>query len=92
MINFTKEELLRLAEISALKLYPDEIEKLAGQLKKTLDYTEQLSQVEIETEQEAFHNINVFRDDKAIPTDSALLLAQAPAVEENYFVVPKILD
>ena len=92
MVVFTKEELLRLAAISALKLNPNEIEFIEKQLKTTLDYVEQLGQANIETEQEAFHNINVFRDDKAIQKDSTLILAQAPAVEENYIVVPKILD
>jgi|SaaInlLV_10m_DNA_2_1039722.scaffolds.fasta_scaffold00403_22 aspartyl-tRNA(Asn)/glutamyl-tRNA(Gln) amidotransferase subunit C len=92
MVKFSKEELLKLAEISALKLYDDEISVLADQLRITLEYVEQLNEAEVEFEQEAFHNINVFRDDKSIQTDSAPILAQAPKTEETYFVVPKILD
>jgi aspartyl/glutamyl-tRNA(Asn/Gln) amidotransferase C subunit len=92
MFKFSKEELLKLADISALKLYKDEVPVLEEQLKKTLEYVDQLCNVEIETEQEAFHTINVFREDKAVEKDSSPLLDQAPQKEETYFVVPKILD
>ncbi|MBU1008119.1 Asp-tRNA(Asn)/Glu-tRNA(Gln) amidotransferase subunit GatC [Candidatus Dependentiae bacterium] len=92
MIDFSKEELLKLAQLSSLKLYDDEIEYLREQLQKTLDYTEELAQFETKLEHEAVKTINVFREDKAIQKDSAPLLAQAPATKETYFVVPKILD
>ena len=92
MIEFTKDELLNLTRISSLKVYDHEIEQLREQLQKTLDYTEQLDQFETKLEHDAVKNINVFREDKAIPKDSAPLLAQAPCTKETYFVVPKVLD
>ena len=92
MVEFTKKELLNLARISSLKLYDNEIDYLKEQLQKTLDYTKQLDQFETKMEHDAVKNINVFREDKAIPKDSAPLLAQAPATKETYFVVPKVLD
>lgn len=92
MVDFSKEELLKLAQLSSLKLYDDEVEYLREQLQKTLDYTQQLDQFEMKMEHEAVKTINVFREDKAIPRDPGPLLAQAPATKETYFVVPKILD
>lgn len=92
MTDLSKEELLKLAELSALTLNENEIEILREQLAKTIAYTEELDQFSTTIEHEAIKNINVFREDKAKPKDSALLLAQAPQTAETYFVVPKILD
>lgn len=92
MFNFSKEELLKLAELSSLKLYDDEVEYLRGQLEQTLDYIQQLEAFETKLEHDAVKTINVFREDKAVPKDSAKLLAEAPETKETYFVVPKILD
>jgi len=92
MINFDAEELLKIAELSALKLDEKEVQAFANQLKNLLEYFQQIqnaSDIEIEEQQRV---MNVFREDKVISTDSAPLLAQAPEVEGDYFVVPKILE
>ncbi len=90
MIKLEKEELLKLAKLSALKLYDDEIELLVKQMKLVLAYTEELDQVTMSAEVNPTKNINVFREDKAIPTDSSPILKQAPNNEKTYFVVPKV--
>lgn len=92
MSTFTKEELLRVAELSALKLEDSEIEAFVVQLKTVLDYAEELSGCAITHEQECVRNINVFRDDKVVAKDSAVILAIAPQTEDSYFVVPAILE
>lgn len=92
MIDFSKEEVLRLAEISSLKLHDDEVTWLQEQLAKTIEYTSELEAFKSREEHDAVKTINVFREDKAIQKDSAQLLAQAPQTKETYFVVPKILD
>jgi aspartyl/glutamyl-tRNA(Asn/Gln) amidotransferase C subunit len=92
MVQFTREELLHIAELSSLHLDESELSQLGDQLRQTLEYVEQLDEVVLGVEQEALRSINVFRDDKVVTTDSARLLEQAPQREENYFVVPKILE
>ena len=92
MSTFTKEELLRVAELSALKLEEKEIEAFVVQLKTVLDYTAELSACSITQEQECVRNINVFRDDKVVVKDPSAILAIAPQVEDSYFVVPAILE
>lgn len=92
MVNFSKEELLRLAEISALQLDKEEVERLQEQLLITIDYTRQLDAFDTADEHEAVKTINVFREDKAIPSNSKALLDQAPQKKDTYFVVPKILE
>ena len=92
MVHFSREELLHLAELSALQLDDVEVKELERQLQITLEYVEQLDEVVVGVEQEALRSINVFRDDKVVEFNSDLLLEQAPQVEDNCFVVPKILD
>ncbi|MFH1461719.1 MAG: Asp-tRNA(Asn)/Glu-tRNA(Gln) amidotransferase subunit GatC [bacterium] len=92
MINFDKEELLKLADLSALKLYDDEIDDFVDQIKKLLDYTNELEQVELSTQSAPTININVFRQDVTIKFDSTSLLNQAPQEKDGFFVVPKILN
>lgn len=92
MVDFSKEEIIKIAKHSGLKLNKEEIDHLQEQLKKTLAYTEELNQFKTTIEHEAIKSINVFREDKAIQTDSSAILKQAPKTKETYYVVPKILD
>ena len=92
MIDFSKEEVLTLAQMSSLQLNDDEVNWLREQLAKTIEYTKELDQFISCEEHDAVKTINVFREDKARKKESALLLAEAPETKETYFVVPKILD
>ena len=92
MSTFTKEELLRIAELSALKLEENEIESFVDGLGRVLSYAQQLEQCVTMHEEETVKNINVFRDDKVVLKDPSLILALAPQAEDSYFVVPAILE
>lgn len=91
MVKFDKEELLKLADLSALKLYDDEIDDLVNQIQKLLEYTEELENVQLSTEALPVRNVNVFREDEIIKFDSKKILNQAPQQKDGFFVVPKIL-
>jgi aspartyl-tRNA(Asn)/glutamyl-tRNA(Gln) amidotransferase subunit C len=91
MVKFSKEELLKLADLSALKLYEDEVDDFVLQIQKLLEYTEELENVVISTEVLPTRNVNVFREDEVIKFDSKKILAQAPKQKDGFFVVPKIL-
>jgi aspartyl/glutamyl-tRNA(Asn/Gln) amidotransferase C subunit len=92
MANVSKEELLKIAQMSSLTLTESEIVWMQDQLSKTVEYTNQLNQVVLEEEHETVKTINVFREDKAIKKDASKIRAQAPKITKNHFVVPKILD
>ena len=92
MIEITKDEVLRLAEISRIYLRDDEVEELIGQLKSVLSYAERVSEISDDVEVPSSKNINVFREDIVVKTDSKQILAQAPEGEDDYFVVLPILD
>ena len=91
MITFDKEELLKIAKLSALKLDDDEIETFANELREVLEYTSELEEVEPPQTLEVQTNVNVFREDKTQSYDSESVLKQAPDRKDTFFSVPKIL-
>jgi aspartyl-tRNA(Asn)/glutamyl-tRNA(Gln) amidotransferase subunit C len=92
MVSFDKEELLKIAKLSKLELDENEITTFASHLKTVLDYTSQLDNVKHQDVTfDRSYKINVFREDKVVPTDSKPLLEQAPQKKDPYFEVPKIL-
>lgn len=92
MIKISREELLRIAELSHLELREDEIAPMLAQLESVLSYAERVQQASADAEEPSNKNINVFREDVVVKTDPELILSQAPEREEHYFVVPSILD
>ena len=91
MISFNKEELIKIAKLSALKLDDDEIEKFEKELRQILEYTSELDEVEPPLMPDMQTNVNVFREDKAQSFDNESVLEQAPQRKNSFFSVPKIL-
>lgn len=92
MATFTKEELLKIAHLSSLKLDEQEIPVFVDQITAILQYVDQLATAQVCTQAEPIRNVNVLRDDIAHSTDPEALLALAPERIENYFGVPQILE
>ncbi|MBL4587849.1 Asp-tRNA(Asn)/Glu-tRNA(Gln) amidotransferase subunit GatC [Candidatus Babeliales bacterium] len=92
MATFTKEELLKVAKLSLLKLDDKEIELFAGQLQTIIEYTEELANADIRNTQEPHLPFNVFREDKVVKFEADLLLDNAPDREDQYFVMPQIIS
>lgn len=93
MDTISREELLKLAHLSRLALDEHEISSLMKQIEAVLHYAQRVQEiaqagvVAVESK-----NVNVMREDIVITTDSAPILEQAPESEQNYFVVPVILE
>lgn len=92
MIQISREEVLKLAKASRIHIHEDEIEGLIVQLKAVLSYAERVGEISGDVEILSAKNSNVFRQDLVVKTDSQTILAQAPQVEDNFFVVLPILD
>jgi len=92
MTKITKQELLKIAQSSSVKLYDDEIEPLMGQLDAVLTYAARVKDIARDIEIPSNKNVNVLREDVVTQTNNELILAQAPEREEDYFVVPMILE
>jgi aspartyl-tRNA(Asn)/glutamyl-tRNA(Gln) amidotransferase subunit C len=92
MKEFNKEELLKIAKLSALKLSEDEIETFVSQLRNVVNYITQIQEIHIAQEAQEVRNINITREDTVTKTNYKEIISQAPQKQLNYFTVPKILD
>lgn len=92
-MKITKEEVLRLAEISKIHIEESEIESIITQLEAVLSYAQCVQEVVGEMEEQPSNrNINFFREDVVMQENSQDVLARAPEREEDFFVVPSILE
>ncbi len=84
------------AALARLDLAPGEEQRLTGQLNAILAYMDQLEEVdttEVEPTSHVLPLLNVMRDDvvqECLTTGEAL--ANAPAADQGYFAVPKIIE
>lgn len=92
MTKISKEEILKLARISKVDIHEDEIVPLLKQLQDVLSYAERVKEVALEVEEPSIKNVNVFREDVVVKSDPEPILSRSPQREEDYFVVPAILE
>ncbi len=95
-MKITKEEVKQVATLARLELSPQEEDLLTNQLDKILQYMDKLGQLDTTTVEpltQVGEITNAFREDRVVnrpATDS--LLSNAPAREQNYIKVPKIIE
>lgn len=96
MSKLTRDDVLKLAALSRLKLTEEEIRRSQGELSAILDYVKVLNSVDtanLEPTYQVTGLKNVMREDKVIdyqakPTD---LLSNAPALEDGQFKVKRVI-
>lgn len=92
MTKITREEILKLAELSKLEILDHEIEPLIKQLQDILSYASRVKDIASDVKIEIRQNINVFEADGIVVTPSEPILAQSPDRQDQFFVVPKVLE
>lgn len=92
MAKISKEEVLKIARISHITVHDEEIEPLVKHLESVLSYAERVQEIAAQIEEPLTKNINVFREDVIVSSDPNTILQQAPVREEDYFVVPAIIE
>lgn len=92
MDKITKEEVLNIAALSKMTIHEDEVDAAMKRLQDVLEYAQRVQDIAQDVEIPSHKNINHDREDLVVKTDSQTILKQAPNSEDNYFVVPKILD
>ncbi|MCA9770415.1 Asp-tRNA(Asn)/Glu-tRNA(Gln) amidotransferase subunit GatC [Candidatus Dependentiae bacterium] len=92
MIKITREEVLKIARISRLNIHEEEVEPLMKQLDDVLSYAQRVKEVAADIQEPSTKNMNFFREDVVIKTDPEKSLKQAPQREEDFYVVPAILE
>lgn len=95
-MKLSKEDVLKLARLSRLRLSDEEIEQFGAEISEILGYVEQLSAVDtkgLEPTSQVTGLTNVMRPDEEIDygADQAELLKNAPAQEKKQFKVKRVL-
>lgn len=92
MTKISREEIVKIAAISNVDLHENEIQPLVEEIEQVLSYAQGVTEFAADIQEPSTKNVNVFREDVVIPTEPEPILDQAPEREENYFVVPMILE
>ena len=97
MSKLTRDDVLKLARLSRLRLSDEEVDKFIGELSEILGYVETLETVDTASLQPTYQVTglkNVSRPDviKDYGYQPADLLKNAPAVENGQFKVKRVLE
>jgi len=95
MSDITREEVERLADLAKIAMTRQELDRLAGQLDAIVDAVAVVAGAVDETIPATSHPIplsNVLREDVVEPClSNADALAGAPAAEDGFFRVPRLM-
>ncbi len=94
-MKLTRDDVLKLAKLSRLKLSEDEIVKFQTELSAILEYVNQLDGVDVEGLEPTYQVTglkNVLRKDEvAEQTEQSALLKNTPAKEGDYIKVKRMV-
>ena len=88
----TKEEVEKIARLSHITLSETEIINTMKHLDAVLSYAARVQEIAKDVDVPSLKNNNIEREDVIIPTNPQIILAQAPEREDNFFVVPVIIE
>lgn len=95
-MKITRKEVEYVAHLARLELTPEEAEQFTGQLGQILEYFDKLKELDtraIEPTSHAVPMANAFREDQVQESyDQETALKNAPAREDGFFRVPKIIE
>ncbi len=86
-----KQEVLKISELSKLKIDEEKVDKLQNDLSQILDYVSELQELDTKNIPEMSHSINiknVEREDVSLKYDGEDLIEEK---QDGYLVVKKIL-
>lgn len=90
-----REDVAHVARLARIDLGEEELDRFAGQLAAVLDHFAEISSLDTAGVEPTAHPLpicNVLRPDVVVPSlDRDEVLAQAPAVEDHRFRVPRII-
>ncbi|MFD3703870.1 Asp-tRNA(Asn)/Glu-tRNA(Gln) amidotransferase subunit GatC [Nocardia sp. NPDC058658] len=93
MPEISGDDVAHLARLSRLTLTDNELQQFAGQLDSILSHVRTIAEVADDEQRSVLNTVvNVTREDQVMPGFTPEeALAQAPAVEDQRFMVPRIL-
>lgn len=96
MAEITKETVLKLAKLSNIGLSEAEVQSMTGELSSIVGFVEQLQSVNVDGVQPTYQVTGLqdaFRTDEVKPVtiNRDELFANAPAQQDGYIKVPRVL-
>jgi len=92
--KLSRDDVIHVAHLARLELRDDEVELFTAQLRTVLDHAADVAALDLAHLEPSSHPIaldNVLRPDEPRPSlDRGEVLAEAPAVEDHQFRVPRI--
>jgi aspartyl-tRNA(Asn)/glutamyl-tRNA(Gln) amidotransferase subunit C len=92
----SRDEVLKVATLSRIRLSDAEVDRLASQLSSILAYVEKLGELDTDAVEPLAHPLplrNVLRPDEPKPSLSPQdAVGGAPDAADNFFRVPRVLD
>ncbi len=92
MAIITKDQVLKMAQLSHIEVKEEEVQGLTNHLESVLAYAARVQEIATPVQVPLEKNVNVTRQDVIIKTDADTILSRAPESEAHYFVVPAILE
>jgi len=94
-MKITKQEIYNVANLARLNISENQVDLFCNQLGNILEYMEKLNKIDTTNIKPTTHAIdlsNAFRDDILKPSiNTELAIQNAPAKEDSFFVVPKVV-
>lgn len=85
--------LSKLEKLSYIKIDPNNKENIKHQINEILNFVENLNQLNIKDDINTNLNVLKLRDDTVINSNvGKQILESAPNTEDNFFIVPKIIE
>ena len=95
-MSLDKATVTRIARLARLRIAPEDQERMVGELNGILTWIEQLRAVDVDGVEPMTSVVAmdlVQRDDVVtVPGDPDAVLANAPAKEHGFFVVPRVVE
>jgi aspartyl-tRNA(Asn)/glutamyl-tRNA(Gln) amidotransferase subunit C len=90
------ETVRRVARLARIAVTPEDAERMTGELNAILGFVEQLNEVDVTGVEPMTSVIPIeMKKRQDVVTDggkAADIVANAPATEENFFLVPKVVE
>lgn len=95
-MSVDQQNVRRIAHLARIAVPDDELTALGGELNAILDFVQQLNEVDVQGV-EPMNSVTPMRmkrrEDRVTDGgDAGRILANAPASEDHFFVVPKVIE
>lgn len=91
-----KDTVRRIARLARMKLEEERVEPMMGELNGILSWIEQLEEVNVDGVEPmtsaVAHSLKMREDVVTEPNNAEALMVNAPGGEDNFFVVPKVVE